>query len=62
MTTTYTVAADTTLFKQANTLSGEVRSLRAGTELTPTGQKDGLFVEVSDSYGNSGWVSVEDLK
>ncbi len=62
VSTTYTVAADSKLYKAANTLSGEVRSLRAGTELTPTGQKDGLFVEVSDSYGNTGWVSVEDLQ
>ncbi len=62
VSTTYTVAADSTLYKAANTLSGEVRSLRAGTELTPTGEKDGLFVKVSDSYGNTGWVSVEDLQ
>ena len=62
ITTTYTVAADSTLWQGANTLSGEVRALRAGTELTPTGKKDGLFVEVTDNYGNTGWVSVEDLQ
>lgn len=62
ITTTYTVAADSTLYRSANTLGGDVRSLRAGTELTPTGNKDGLFVEVTDNYGNKGWVSVEDLQ
>ena len=39
----------------------EVRTLRAGTALTPTGQRDGLFIEVEDNYGTKGWVSVEDL-
>ena len=41
--------------------AAEVRSLRAGTELTPTGERDGLFIEVQDNYGTKGWVSVEDL-
>ncbi len=39
-----------------------MRSVRAGTELSPTGKREGLFVEVSDNYGTKGWVSVEDLK
>jgi hypothetical protein len=39
-----------------------VRALRAGTTLTPTGKRQGLFMEVKDSYGTQGWVSVEDLK
>ncbi len=37
-------------------------SLRAATTLTPTGTRQGLFVEVTDSYGTRGWVSVEDLR
>ena len=39
-----------------------VRSLRAGTKLDPTGERSGLFVEVKDNFGPSGWVLVEDLK
>lgn len=39
-----------------------VRSLRAGTKLDPTGERSGLFVEVKDNFGTSGWVLVEDLK
>lgn len=57
----YTTAIDTKLF--AKPAKGEaVRSLRAGTLLTPTGGRQGLFVEVNDAYGTKGWVSVEDLK
>ncbi len=38
-----------------------VRNLRAGTQLSPTGKRDGLFIEVQDNFGTTGWVSVEDL-
>ena len=43
-------------------VSGEVRSVRKGTELTPTGKREGLFIEVADNYGSTGWVSVEDME
>lgn len=57
----YTTAIDTKLYAQAS--KGEVvRALRAGTVLTPSGARKGLFVEVSDAYGTKGWISVEDLK
>ena len=57
----YSTAIDTKLY--AKPAKGEaVRALRAGTGLTPTGVREGLFVEVSDAYGTKGWVSVEDLK
>ena len=46
----------------ADAPAGEVRKLRAGTTLTPTGKRDGLFVEVEDSFGTKGWVSVEDMR
>ena len=60
--TTYTVAVATAMRASASKTGAEVRSLRADTELTPTGKKDGLFVEVTDNYGTKGWVSVEDLR
>ncbi|MGB5482948.1 SH3 domain-containing protein [Parasphingorhabdus sp.] len=59
---TYTVAIDTNLYASADKNAEMVRALRAETELTPTGSKAGLFVEVSDNYGTKGWVSVEDLR
>lgn len=59
---TYVVANDTSLWAQAKKGGTAVRALRANTELTPTGQKNGLFVEVADKYGTKGWVSVEDLR
>ncbi|AMO73289.1 SH3 domain-containing protein [Sphingorhabdus sp. M41] len=59
---TYTVAVDTNLYASASANAKTVRALRADTELTPTGSKAGLFVEVSDNYGTKGWVSVEDLR
>ena len=54
-------AIDTILRSAPSATAQEVRSLRAGTELTPTGTRDGLFIEVEDNYGTKGWVSVEDL-
>ena len=39
----------------------QTRSLRASASLTSF-IREGLFVEVSDAYGTTGWVSVEDLK
>jgi len=57
----YTTAIDTRMYAQPAT--GEaVRAVRAGTLLTPTGAREGLFVEVGDAYGSKGWVSIEDLK
>ncbi|MCR9179905.1 MAG: SH3 domain-containing protein [Erythrobacteraceae bacterium] len=39
-----------------------MRNLRAGTQLSSTGKRDGLFIEVQDNFGTTGWVSVEDLQ
>ena len=55
------VAIDTSMRASASADAEEVRSLRAGTELNPTGNRDGLWIEVEDNYGTKGWVSVEDL-
>ena len=56
------VASDTVMRAAPAGDAAEVRKLRSGTTLTPTGQRDGLFVEVADSFGTKGWVSVEDLR
>lgn len=56
-----TVAVDTMMRSGPSADAAETRTLRAGTELTPTGQREGLFIEVTDNYGTKGWVSVEDL-
>ena len=55
-------AIDTSIYSLASKTSPAVRSVRAGTVLVPTGKREGLFIEVADSYGTKGWVSVEDLK
>jgi hypothetical protein len=55
-------AVDTNIYAAASKESAAVRAVRAGTELVPTGNREGLFVEVADNYGTKGWVSVEDLK
>lgn len=62
VTASYTVAVDTTMLNGPSKTGSKVRSLRTDTKLTPTGNKDGLFVEVTDNYGTKGWVSVEDLR
>ena len=56
------VAVDTVMRAAASTDAAAVRSLRAGTGLDPTGKREGLFIEVKDNFGTTGWVSVEDLK
>ena len=56
------VAADTVMRAAASKDAAEVRALRTGTELEPTGNREGLFVEVKDNFGTLGWVSVEDLR
>jgi hypothetical protein len=56
------VAVDTVMRAAASKDAAEVRALRAGTELEPTGKREGLFIEVKDNFGTLGWVSVEDLK
>lgn len=58
---TTSVAIDTKLRASPSATGAVVRSLRKGTELTPTGTREGLFLEVTDNYGTKGWVSVEDL-
>ncbi|MCB2089020.1 MAG: SH3 domain-containing protein [Sphingomonadaceae bacterium] len=57
-----TVAVDTVMRESAASDAAEVRALRAGTELNPTGNRAGLFIEVTDNFGTKGWVSVEDLQ
>jgi hypothetical protein len=56
------VAVDTVMRAAAAPDAASVRSLRAGTKLAATGQRQGLFVEVRDSFGTTGWVSVEELR
>jgi hypothetical protein len=56
-----TVAVDTQLYT-GPAKGATVRALRAGTTLTPTGKREGLFVEVKDNFGTTGWASVEDMK
>lgn len=57
-----TTAVATTMRSGPAASAAEVRALRAGTALIPTGKREGLFLEVSDSFGTKGWVSVEDLQ
>lgn len=56
------VAIDTVMRAAADKNAATVRALRAGTELDLTGKREGLFIEVKDNFGTTGWVSVEDLK
>ncbi len=57
-----TVAVDTKMLGAPASDAPVLRALRAATTLTPTGKREGLFVEVKDSFGTQGWVSVEDLR
>ena len=57
-----TVAVDTAMLATPAADAVSLRALRAGTTLMPTGNREGLFVEVTDNFGTKGWVSVENLK
>lgn len=57
-----TTAVDTKMLGNPDSKSAALRTVRAGTALTPTGQRNGLFIEVQDSFGTKGWVSVEDMR
>lgn len=57
-----TTAIDTRMLAAPDKAAASLRSVRAGTDLTPTGKREGLFVEVDDGFGTRGWVSVEDLR
>lgn len=54
-------AIDTVLRAGPDASAAVVRELRQGTQLVPTGNRQGLFIEVEDNYGTKGWISVEDL-
>jgi curli biogenesis system outer membrane secretion channel CsgG len=44
------------LYARADDASATVRQLNPGMALYPTGQKEGVWVEVKDEVGNQGWV------
>ncbi len=56
-----TVAAATAMLEAPASDAKVLRSLRVGTTLTPTGKREGLFIEAKDNFGTIGWVSVEHL-
>lgn len=56
-----TVAANTSMLEAPSASAKVLRSLMAGTTLTPTGKRDGLFIEAKDNFGTTGWVSIESL-
>jgi hypothetical protein len=57
-----TTAVATSMLATPAKTSAVVRALRAGSAVIPTGKKEGLFIEVKDSFGTTGWVSVEDMR
>ena len=54
---TVTLSRPGVLHSAADEKSSVVRPLDAGMILYPTGQKEGVWWEVSDEVGNKGWVS-----
>jgi hypothetical protein len=50
------------MYASPDPASESLRMVRAGASLAPTGNREGLFIEVDDGYGTTGWVSVEDLQ
>lgn len=56
-----TVAVETAMLSGPLAEAESLRMLRAGSTVSPTGKREGLFVEVADNFGTTGWVSVEDL-
>ena len=44
------------MYAKASDTSATVRQLSPGMALYPTGQKEGVWIEVKDEVGNQGWV------
>ncbi len=53
---TLTMSRPGRLYSAADDSSAPVRQLNPGMALYPTGNKNGVWVEVSDEVGNKGWV------
>lgn len=56
------VAVEAKMYATPSKTAAVVRTLRPATTLTPSGNREGLFIEVADSFGTKGWVSVEELQ
>lgn len=56
-----TVAIATSMLAMPMDNAEIMRGLMVGTTLSPTGRREGLFIEVEDNFGTKGWVSVEAL-
>jgi hypothetical protein len=56
-----TVATTTAMLEGPSASAKVLRSLRVGTTLSPTGKREGLFIEAKDNFGTTGWVSIESL-
>lgn len=56
----YTMIVDSFMYKGPSR-DDELRKLRANSVVYPTGNRDGIFFEVEDDFGITGWVSVEDI-
>jgi curli biogenesis system outer membrane secretion channel CsgG len=51
------VTADIVLRATASPAGKVVHSLKTGTQVYPTGQRNGVWMEVDDENGNRGWIS-----
>lgn len=56
-----TVAINTSMMAAPMAEAEKLRGLMVGTTVAPTGRREGLFIEVEDNFGTTGWVSVEAL-
>jgi hypothetical protein len=57
----YSVSASAQLWKYPTGSGSKVRDLPAGALVYPTGNKEGLYWEVSDENDNTGWVKNDQL-
>ena len=53
---TLTMSRPGRMYASASDTSATVRQLSPGMALYPSGNKNGIWVEVSDEVGNKGWV------
>jgi curli biogenesis system outer membrane secretion channel CsgG len=60
-TVSYRVTQGSNMFKGPAEKSGVIRQLPIGAIVKPTGKKNGLFWEVQDRSGQTGWVAADFL-
>jgi hypothetical protein len=60
--TSFVAAVDATMYAAPAAAAPVLATIGAGTGLKATGRREGGFVELTDAFGTTGWVSLDALR